>query len=144
MLRLIHGGENENNNGFGGNGFGAGGDMSLAACTFTGSTFGGNDLGEDQDLVQKYGNYRGTRHLIVQDKGATLILGKAGTQETIEVSACNVSDISASPTSKEKICPGDNQCRRDGLMQGPNCQPITPEEGRRLLYPHPLGGRCSH
>lgn len=94
----------------------------------------------DAELEEKpklYGNYRGSRYLIIKDEGATMTLAHHVGGETILVSSCNVSDVSESPTTQEKICPGNNQCRRDGLRQGPNCTPIQPEEGI-LHYPHPI------
>lgn len=84
-----------------------------------------------------WGNYRGSRYLIVKDEGAYMTLAKTLGGETISVSSCNVSDVSSSPTTTEKICPGNNQCRRKGLRQGPKCRPITPAEGL-LRYPHPI------
>jgi hypothetical protein len=93
---------------------------------------------EDQEEKPKlWGNYRGSRYLILKDEGACMTLAKELGGEELYVSSCNVSDISSSPTTQEKICPGNNQCRRNGLRQGPKCKPIRPEEGN-LHYPHPI------
>ena len=113
--------------------------------TSEGSSFlGGSVLGAsmiaDSFLDEKaklWGNYRGTRYMIVKEEGAYMTLSKTMTGSTISVSSCNVSDVSTDSTTREVICPGDNQCRRDGLKQGPKCSPIRPEEGL-LRYPHPI------
>jgi hypothetical protein len=84
-----------------------------------------------------WGNYRGSRYLIIKEEGAIMTLSKTLVGATIQVSSCNVSDVSSNPATKEKICPGNNQCRRKGLRQGPKCSPIKPSEGI-LHYPHPI------
>ena len=110
----------------------------LGGSMLAGSSFGGPELDTDLGFGEKlYGNYRGTRYLIVKDEGAYMELAKVLGGETISVSSCNVSDVSSSLTTNEGICPGDNQCRRKGLRQGPNCVPIKPSEGL-LRYPHPI------
>jgi hypothetical protein len=138
QLRFEEESEHEKSNGFS-NSFGeqASASMAFISCSFVGNdSFVSPEL-ELDEKVQLYGNYRGSRHLIVAEKGAYMTLAKVKGGATIEVSSCNVSDVSTSSTSKEKICPGDNQCRMDGLKQGPNCVPIRPGEGR-LKYPRPL------
>lgn len=97
-------------------------------------------LPSEQEQEQKpklWGNYRGSRYLIVAEEGAYMTLAKTLGADTISVSACNVSDVSTSSTTTEQICPGDNQCRRKGLQQGPKCVPIKPSEGL-LRYPKPM------
>jgi len=95
-------------------------------------------LEEKKDERAKlWGNYRGSRYLIVREEGTIMTLSKTMTGASIDVSSCNVSDISTDSTTKEVICPGNNQCRRIGLRQGPRCTPIKPSEGV-LHYPRPI------
>ena len=104
-----------------------------------GSMLGGSFLPK-QDQAQKpklWGNYRGSRYMIIKEEGAYMTLSKSIAGATIQVSSCNVSDVSTDSTSKERICPGDNQCRHKGLKQGPYCTPIQPSEGV-LRYPSPI------
>ena len=108
-----------------------------------GSLLGGSLLGKPEleqiKTPKLWGNYRGGRFLIVKEQGAYMDLAKYLGGDVINVSACNVSDVSLSPTTQEKICPGDNQCRQIGLRQGPKCSPIKPSEGL-LRYPEPFRG----
>jgi len=118
---------------------------SFLAYAVKSTMLGGSMLSEtflpsEQDHEEKaklWGNYRGSRYLIVSEEGAYMELAKYLGGSTISVSSCNVSDVSTDSTTREVICPGDNQCRRDGLRQGPHCTPIRPSEGL-LRYPHPI------
>jgi len=119
------------------------GSSFLGGSVLGASLIAGSFLPTDKEQEQEeendklYGNYRGTRYIILEDHGAYMTLGMVKGSETLSVSSCNVSDVSTSPTTHEVICPGDNQCRRKGLRQGPNCVPIKPSEGL-LRYPHPI------
>jgi len=90
---------------------------------------------EQEEKARLWGNYRGSRYKITENKGGYMTLSLGG--KTISVSACNVSDVSTDSTTREKICTGNNDCRRVGLRQGPYCEPIKPSEGL-LRYPQPL------
>ena len=108
-----------------------------ASASMLGESLIGDTFLESEEKAKLWGNYRGTRYMIVAQEGAYMTLSKTMTGATISVSACNVSDVSTDSTTREVICPGDNQCRRDGLKQGRFCSPIRPSEGL-LRYPHPI------
>ncbi len=108
-----------------------------ASASVLGESLLGDTFLEKDEKAKLWGNYRGTRYMIVSQTGEYMTLSKTLTGATIQVSSCNVSDVSTDSTTREVICPGDNQCRRDGLKQGPKCSPIRPSEGL-LRYPHPI------
>lgn len=108
-----------------------------ASATALGESLLGETFLPSEEKAQLWGNYRGTRYVIMSEKGGYMTLSKTLTGETLSVSSCNVSDVSTDSTTREVICPGDNQCRRKGLRQGPFCVPIKPSEGL-LRYPHPI------
>ena len=108
-----------------------------ASASVLGESLLGDTFLASEEKAQLWGNYRGTRYLIVSEKGEYMTLSKTLTGTTLTVSSCNVSDVSTCSTTTEVICPGDNQCRRKGLRQGPYCVPIKPSEGL-LRYPHPI------
>ncbi len=108
---------------------------SVLGASMLGETFLPSE--QEQEKAQLWGNYRGTRYLIVSENAGCMVLSRTIGGKTITVSSCNVSDVSTDSTTREVICPGNNQCRREGLRQGPYCVPIKPSEGL-LRYPHPI------
>jgi hypothetical protein len=111
----------------------------LGGSTLSDSLLGGSFLPvlEEIEKPKLWGNYRGSRYLIIKEEGALMTLSKTMVGDTLLVSSCNVSDVSSSSTTAEKVCPGNNQCRKKGLRQGDKCEPIRPSEGI-LHYPHPI------
>jgi len=109
----------------------------LGQSLIGGSFLPSDQIQEEEETPKLWGNYRGSRYLIIKDEGAYMSLASTLGGDTISVSSCNVSDISEDSTTKEKICTGNNDCRKIGLRQGEFCEPIKPSEGL-LRYPRPI------